>query len=103
MAMKYFRQSIRMDFCLNDTNIIKQNAEFIVHKDEFNACIGAYAQHRYMDSYIWKDTDVWIKKKLNWHFLECGEGDYELCPGLTILNLGPGHARGVLALKVDLK
>lgn len=79
------------------------NAEFIVHKDEFNACIGAYAQHRYMDSYIWKDTDVWIKKKLNWKFLECGEGDYQVCPGLTILNLGPGHARGVLALKVDLE
>lgn len=78
------------------------DAEFIVHKDEFHACLDAYALHRYMDSYIWKDTDQWIGKKMKWTFLERGEGDYELCPGLTILNLGPGHARGVLALKVDL-
>lgn len=79
------------------------NAEFIVHKDEFNACISAYAQNRYMDSYIWKDTDVWTKMKLNWKFLECNEGDYKVCEELTILNLGPGHARGVLALKADLE
>lgn len=79
------------------------HAEFIVHRDEFQACISAYALHRYMDSYIWKDTDQWIRKKMNWRFLENGEGDYEICPGLTILNLGPGHARGVLALKVELE
>ena len=79
------------------------NAEFIVHRDEFNACIQAYALHRYMDSYIWKDTDHWIKNKMNWRLLEPGDGDYEVQPGVTILNLGPGHARGVLALKVDLE
>lgn len=79
------------------------DAKFIVHKDEFQASIHAYATHSYMSSYIWKDTDHWIKRKLNWNFIEKDDGDYTMFPGLKILNLGPGHARGVLALKIDLE
>lgn len=79
------------------------NAEIFVNLDEFHACLDAYALHRMMDSYIWEDTAHWLKNKMNWHFLETSEGNYELAPGLTILNLGPGHAHGVLGLKVDLQ
>lgn len=79
------------------------NARFIVHRDEFDACIRCYATHRYMDSYIWKDTDAWIRQEHDWKFLENGEGDHELCPGVTVLNLGAGHARGVLGLMVELE
>lgn len=79
------------------------NAQFIVHRDEFDACIRCYATHRYMDSYIWKDTDVWIRQKHSWKFLQNEDGDYEVCPGVTVLNLGAGHARGVLGLMVELK
>lgn len=78
-------------------------AKFIVHKDEFQAAIHAYATHDYMSSYIWKDMDSWIRTKMNWNFIEKDEGNYRIFPGLTILNLGPGHARGILALKIDLK
>lgn len=79
------------------------NAEFIVHRDEFDASIRCYATHRYMDSYIWKDTDVWIRQEHKWKFLETADGDYEVEPGVTILNLGAGHARGVLALMIELE
>lgn len=80
-----------------------KGSNFIVHQDEFNAAIKAYATHDYMSSYIWRDMDNWIRTKLKWNFIENGEGDTELFKGLTILNLGAGHARGVLGLKLDLK
>ena len=78
------------------------DAHFIVSKDEFDCCLRAYAQHSYMSSYIWKDTDMWTKMKLDWDLLEREEGDIQIAPGVTILNLGPGHAAGMLALKVTL-
>lgn len=78
-------------------------AHYIVAKDEFSASLRAYAQHAYMSSYIWKDTDVWTKLPIDWELLEPDEGDIQLMPGVTILNLGSGHAYGVLALKLDLE
>ena len=77
-------------------------ARFVVSQDEFSCSLRAYAQHRYMSSYIWKDTDVWTKMKLNWDPIEREDGDICLAPGVTALNLGPGHAAGMIALKVDL-
>lgn len=79
------------------------NARFVVAQDEFSCSLRAYAQHRYMSSYIWKDTDVWTRMKLNWDLLEREDGDVVLAPGVTALNLGPGHAAGMIALKVDLE
>jgi N-acyl homoserine lactone hydrolase len=79
------------------------DAQFIVAQDEFDAALRCYATHNYMASYIWKDIDTWSRKKLDWNLIERDEGDIELFKGLTIINLGPGHARGVLALKIDLK
>jgi len=78
-------------------------AHFIVAKEEFSACLRAYAQHKYMSSYIWKDTDVWTKLPIDWELVEPEDGDVQVVPGVTILNLGPGHAYGVLALKIDLE
>lgn len=80
-----------------------KHAHFIVARDEFSACLRAYAQHAYMSSYIWKDTDVWTKYPIDWELLDPEDGDMEVVPGVTILNLGAGHAYGVLALKVDLE
>ena len=79
------------------------NAHYIVAKEEFSACLRAYAQHAYMSSYIWKDTDVWTKLPIDWELLEESDGDVGIAPGVTVLNLGPGHAYGVLGLKVDLE
>jgi len=78
-------------------------AKFIVAEAEFSACLKAYAMHRYMSSYIWKDTDTWTKMNLNWSLLDREDGDIQVAKGVTILNLGPGHAPGMLALKVDLE
>lgn len=78
------------------------NAHYIVSKDEFSASLRAYAQHAYMSSYIWKDTDVWTKHAIDWELLDRDEKEVEVAPGVTILNLGPGHSYGVLALKLKL-
>ncbi len=78
-------------------------SNFLVNENEFNACMQAYATHDYLSSYIWKDTDVWTRKKRNWHFVEEKDGDIEVMPGLTVLNFGPGHAHGMLGLHVSLE
>ena len=77
-------------------------ARFIVAQDEFSCSLRAYAQHKYMSSYIWKDTDVWTKMPINWDLIQQSDGDVMVAPGVTALNMGPGHAAGMIALKVDL-
>ncbi|WHH57276.1 N-acyl homoserine lactonase family protein [Petroclostridium sp. X23] len=78
-------------------------SKFIVHKDEFDAAVHAYATHDYMSSYIWHDIDAWTRQKMDWNFITNSDGDISLLPGLTILNLGSGHARGVLGLHIELQ
>ena len=80
-----------------------EKSAFLVHENEFNACLQRYATHDYMCSYIWDDTNIWTKKKLNWNFLNDKDGDFTIMPGLKVLNLGSGHARGMLGLLVQLE
>lgn len=79
------------------------NAQIYVHREELHACLEAYAIYDPMSSYIWKDIDTWLKKQWNWNFVEDGEPDFELIPGVRIINLGSGHTRGDLALAVSLE
>ncbi len=78
------------------------DAQFIVHQDEFDAALRAYATHSYMSSYIWQDINAWTKKNLHWNFITREDEDQEIFPGLKILNLGSGHARGMLGIEVQL-
>jgi N-acyl homoserine lactone hydrolase len=77
-------------------------SRLIVHEDEFAACLKAYALGRRMDSYIWDDTDHWIRQNLNWRLVERDEPDLHLTDRVTVLNFGPGHAFGMLGLHVHL-
>ena len=52
---------------------------------------------------IWTRIYGKIRQEHKWKFLETADGDYEVEPGVTILNLGAGHARGVLALMIELE
>ena len=80
-----------------------RKAQVYAHEDEFYAALKAYALHNQDTPYIWKDTDDWIKAKLDWHLVDRGEGDFQLLDGVTVLNLGPGHAPGMLGLHVILE
>ena len=78
-------------------------AHYMVSKNEFAACVTSYALHNMNSSYVWNDIDHWIKQPIDWELIEEEDGDVEVIPGVTIINLGSGHCPGVLALKVDLE
>jgi len=74
----------------------------IVHQDEFSMALRQYAL-RNSGSYVWKDTDTWLKAELDWRPIEPAEGDLQLIDGIKILNFGAGHAAGMLGLQVALR
>ena len=78
-----------------------RKSRIIVHADEFAAVREAY-QRREDDAYAWRDTDAWLKADLDWSFIRTADGDLDIAGGIRILNLGRGHASGMLALSVDL-
>lgn len=80
-----------------------KNALVYVHKEEFYACLESYAVYDSMSSYIWKDTDTWIKEQWKWNFIEENDTDINITKEIRIINLGSGHTRGDLALMVSLE
>lgn len=79
------------------------HARFIVSEREFDACIRCYATHDTMSSYIWADTNMWIGREMDWGLISERDGDIRLAPGVTLLNFGSGHARGMLGLYLELE
>ncbi len=79
------------------------NAQIYVHHDEFAFAMESYGLRDTSGDYIWKDTDSWTKVDLHWNFVERDDPDFELIPGVTIINLGSGHAHGCIALLVKLE
>ena len=79
-----------------------RKSRLIVHADERAAVQAAY-RRRENDAYAWRDTEAWMKADLDWREVRSAEGDLDLAPGLRILNLGRGHAHGMLALSVALR
>jgi N-acyl homoserine lactone hydrolase len=79
-----------------------RESQVIVHQDEFSMALRQYGL-RNSSSYVWKDTDTWLKSELNWRLIEPDEGDRRLVEGVKILNFGPGHASGMLGLQVALR
>ena len=49
------------------------------------------------------DLDNWEKAKLQWVSVPADVRELPLCPGVTIVNLGPGHSYGMLGLLVELE
>ena len=79
-----------------------EKSKIFVHDDEFSAALKLYALHDRSGPYIWDDTDSWIRKGLNWHLVGKEDGDLPLLDGVKILNLGAGHAYGMLGLHLTL-
>lgn len=79
-----------------------RKSQVIVHQDEFSMALRQYAL-RNSGSYVWKDTDTWLKNELNWHLITPDQGDVKLADGVRILNFGVGHAAGMLGLKIDFR
>ena len=75
-----------------------RKSRIIAHADEIAGAQDAY-RRREDDVYAWRDMDAWRKADLDWHAVS---GDRTLHPGIDILDLGRGHAFGMLALAVTL-
>ena len=80
-----------------------QNATVYVHEDEFAHAMQRYVRPGDMQAYARADVSAWLDAGLNWEFIARDTADFELVPGVTVLNLGPGHCCGMLGLHVHLE
>jgi len=76
-------------------------SQILVHQDEFAATLDAY-RRRDERAYCTADTAAWIDLDLAWRRIGAAESDKQLHDEVRLLNLGRGHAFGMLALAVDL-
>ena len=79
------------------------NAEVIVSREEFVKVMRDYAEDKLDGFHVKSDVESWLKAELNWHLIPQDMEEWELCPGLKVLNFGPGHAYGMLGLEVVLE
>lgn len=77
------------------------NATIIVHNDELNGTMQAYARNQKEGAYIWADIDAWIKNELTWKTIKKDEEDLQLVEGIKVLNFGSGHAWGMIGLEIE--
>jgi len=75
-----------------------RKSRIIVHRDELDAAKDAHHRHD-DDVYAFREVDAWLKRDLDWHAIS---DDRTLHPGIDILDLGRGHASGMLALALRL-
>lgn len=74
------------------------NAEVLVQKDELETVMDRYAKGNLGMFHLPGDVENWTN--VRWQTVE--EQETVLCPGVTVLNLGPGHSYGMLALEAEL-
>lgn len=79
-----------------------KNAEVFVNELEIMEAMKQYAVREYQPAYIASDIKGWLEAELNWHLLAPGETEYQLLPGLTIVNFGSGHTFGMMGLLAEL-
>ncbi|ALS25223.1 MULTISPECIES: AhlS family quorum-quenching N-acyl homoserine lactonase [Paenibacillus] len=78
------------------------NATIVVHEDEFNGTLQTYARNQKGGAYVWADIDAWIKSNLQWRTVKRNEDNLPLAEGIRVINLGSGHAWGMLGLHVQM-
>lgn len=81
-----------------------KNAEIIVSDDEFTGAMRLLGLDGFgAGPYKVPDFEAFLKARLNWNLIHRSETEYEICPGVTAVNFGSGHAFGIMGLRVDLK
>lgn len=76
------------------------NAQVYVQEDELRETMAAYENHDLDVFHLACDVENWIRADVKWNPVK--GGPVELCPGVRILDLGPGHSFGMLAMHVEL-
>ena len=77
------------------------NAEVLVQKDELERVMADYKNGTLGIFHQLCDIHNWEKAAVRWRPVE--EKELTLCPGVTVLDLGPGHSYGMLGMLVELE
>jgi N-acyl homoserine lactone hydrolase len=80
-----------------------RKSNIVVHEDEFAGAFRQFALNDHTTPYALKDLGSMISAELHWREIGRQEPDQNIVDGVRLLNLGPGHARGMLALQVSLR
>jgi len=72
------------------------NARVIVSGEEFVKTMHAYADRDFSGFHLQSDIESWLRAEIRWELLS--ERRLSLSEELTVLNLGPGHSYGMLAV-----
>lgn len=80
-----------------------RKSNIVVHEDEFAGAFRQFALNDHTTPYALKDLGSMIRAELHWREIGRHEPDQNIVDGVRLLNLGPGHARGMLALQVALR
>jgi glyoxylase-like metal-dependent hydrolase (beta-lactamase superfamily II) len=80
-----------------------RNAEVIVADAEFTGAMRLYGLRGFgAGPYKTQDFDAFLNNVTNWRLLENDETEFEICPGVTAVNFGAGHAFGMLGFFIEL-
>jgi N-acyl homoserine lactone hydrolase len=72
------------------------DARVIVSGEEFVKTMHAYADRDFSGFHLQSDIESWLRAEIRWELMS--ERTLQLTEELTILNLGPGHSYGMLAM-----
>lgn len=75
------------------------NAEVLVSVTEFAETCKAIAAGTY---WYTADMEYFLEAPIRWRLVPDQDTEFELLPGLTVYNFGPGHSFGMLGLMADL-
>jgi glyoxylase-like metal-dependent hydrolase (beta-lactamase superfamily II) len=79
------------------------DSEVVVSDSEFTGAMRLYGLRGFgAGPYKTEDFDAFLSSVSNWRLIGSGELEYELYPGVTAVNFGPGHAFGMTGLLVEL-
>ena len=79
-----------------------KNTPIFVSQVELGATLHAYENGLDMDAHLPSDIENWRRADIAWQPIPSDTIEYQLSPGVTIVNLGPGHSWGILGLMVEL-
>lgn len=79
-----------------------KNATVVVNTTELETTIRTFRAGGDLNSHVPSDVQSWVESPPNWLPINDDQLEYELLPGITILNFGKGHAWGMLGALAEL-
>ncbi|MDR1193808.1 MAG: N-acyl homoserine lactonase family protein [Peptococcaceae bacterium] len=79
-----------------------KNAEVFVSDEEFTQAMRLYGLGRFGGAIKRADFESFLGAQLNWRLIPSDVCEVEICEGVTVVNLGPGHSFGMLGMLARL-